>query len=148
MNGVRWLAAVTIGVAGLAGCVAPLSLDGPSVAELPAPVPDWVSVRVTEADDGRRVELARGASIAVALRAPALSGLEWREAATPAGLVRTGVTRGPVWPPDAPASTRAPPPVWQVFVFEAREAVGGELAFELASDGGRVRRVSIRVSVS
>ncbi|MEX0607131.1 MAG: hypothetical protein WD138_03770, partial [Halofilum sp. (in: g-proteobacteria)] len=32
----------------LAGCVAPLSLDAPAVSELPAPVPDWITVRATE----------------------------------------------------------------------------------------------------
>ena len=42
----------------LGACVAPLSLEGPAVAELPAPVPDWIATRLTEADDGRSVGLA------------------------------------------------------------------------------------------
>ncbi len=135
-------------VAPLAACVAPLPLDAPPVVELAPPVPDWVAARATEADDGRRVELARGASLAVALRAPTAAGIGWREVAVPAGLVLTGRFAGPVWPRDAPASAVAPPPLWQVFVFEARAGCGGDLVLDLAGETvARPRRLTLRVVV-
>jgi hypothetical protein len=132
----------------LAACVAPVPFDAPAVAELPPPVPDWIPTRATEADDGRRIELARGTSLAVSLRAPTAAGVGWREVAVPAGLVRTGRFTGPVWPSDAPSSRVAPAPLWQVFVFEAREGAGDELALELAGDtSARPRRLVLRVGV-
>jgi hypothetical protein len=137
-----------LAVAPLAACVAPVSLDAPAVAELSPPVPDWIATRATEADDGRRIELARGASLAVSLRAPTAAGVGWREVAVPAGLVRTGRFTGPVWPKDAPSSLVAPAPLWQVFVFEARDGAGGELALELTGDtAARPRRLVLRVDV-
>lgn len=144
----RLAAGALAGPAALAGCVAPIPLDGPGVAELPAPVPDWIGVRATEADDGRRFALARGASIAVALRVPSASGVGWRETEVPAGLVRTGRFSGPVWPPGAPSSPVAPAPVWQVLVFEAREPPGGELVLELVGDApARPRRLTLRIAI-
>jgi hypothetical protein len=134
----------------LAACAAPIPLDGPSAAELAPPVPDWIVLRLTEADDGRRVELARGGSLAVALRAPASAGIGWTPAATPEVLAMTGRTSGPVWPADAPQSRVAPAPVWQVFVFEARAAGEVTLSFALpAVDAStRARRVAFRVVVA
>jgi hypothetical protein len=133
----------------VAGCVAPIPLDGPAWAELPSPVPDWIAVRATEADDGRRIELARGASLAVSLRVPTAAGIGWRETAVPPGLVRTGRFTGPVWPKEAPSSLVAPAPLWQVFVFEAREGPGGELVLELADErGARLDRLRLRVDVT
>jgi hypothetical protein len=133
----------------LAACVQPIPLDGPAAAELPPPVPDWIAVRATEADDGRRIELARGASLAVTLRAPTAAGIGWREVVAPPGLVRTGRFTGPVWPKDAPSSRVAPPPLWQVFVFEAREGSGGDLVLELAGETvARPRRLTLRVVVT
>ncbi len=146
----RALAVLSLsGVAPLAACVAPLPLDAPPVVELPPPVPDWVAARATEADDGRRIELARGASLAVALRAPTAAGIGWREVAVPAGLVRTGRFTGPVWPKDAPSSAVAPAPLWQVFVYEARVGRGGDLVLDLAGDPvARPRRLTLRVVVT
>jgi hypothetical protein len=144
------LAALAAGLL-LAACAAPLSLDAPAVAELPAPVPDWVAVRATEADDGRRVELARGGSIAVSLRAPTAAGAGWVVAGTPAGLALTGRYTGPVWPPGAPASALAAGAVWQVFVFQARAPGEGRLRFELRGDEAVApappRAVTLGVSV-
>jgi hypothetical protein len=144
----RRRALALLAVAPLAACVAPVSLDAPAVAELPPPVPDWIPIRATEADDGRRIELARGASLAVSLRAPTAAGVGWREVAMPVGLVRTGRFTGPVWPADAPSSRVAPAPLWQVFVFEARDGSGGELVLELAGDAAvRPRRLTLRIDV-
>lgn len=144
----RRRAVVALVAAPLAACVAPIPLDASSVTELPPPVPDWIGTRATEADDGRRVELARGASLAISLRVPTAAGVGWREVAVPAGLVRTGRFTGPVWPSDGPSSRVAPAPLWQVFVFEAREGAGGELALELAGDtAARPRRLVLRVVV-
>lgn len=144
----RRRALVLLAVAPLAACVAPMPLDARATVELPPPVPDWITTRATEADDGRRIELARGASLAVSLRTPTAAGVGWREVATPAGLVRTGRFTGPVWPKDAPSSIVAPAPLWQVFVFEAREGIGGELALELAGDMlARLRRIVLRIDV-
>ncbi len=144
----RVLAALPLLAVGpLAGCVEPMPLDVAPVAELPPPVPEWVRARATEADDGRRVELARGESLAVSLRAPTAAGLGWREVAVPVGLVRTGRFTGPVWPKGAPSSAVAPPPLWQVFVFEAREGPGGDLVLELAGESAaRPRRLTLRVA--
>jgi hypothetical protein len=133
----------------LAGCAAPLALDGPAYAELPAPIPEWIAVRATDTDDGRRFELARGASIAIALRAPAAAGLGWLVARTPPMLRQTGRFSGPVWPPEAPASRTSPAPLWQVFVFEAREPGEDTLLLELRGGGGdRPDRFAIRLSVT
>jgi hypothetical protein len=144
----RLLAAVP--ALALAACAAPIPLDGPVAVELPPPIPDWVPIRLAEADDGRRIELARGASVAVALRAPASAGVGWAPVEVPAGLAITGRTSGPVWPPGAPSSRVAPAPVWQVFVFEARAAGEGVVAFALASPdaSARARRVAFRVVVT
>lgn len=145
----RALAALSVPVvAPLAACVAPLPLDAPPVVELPPPVPDWVAARATEADDGRRVELAPDASLAVALRAPTAAGIGWREVAVPAGLVLTGRFTGPVWPKGAPSSAVAPPPLWQVFVYEARWGRGGALVLDLAGEApARPRRLTLHVVV-
>ena len=145
----RLLAALSgLAAAPLAGCVGPIPLDAPPVAELPPPVPEWIVARATEADDGRRVELARGASLAVSLRAPSAAGIGWREVAVPPGLVLTGRFTGPVWPKGAPTSAVLPPPLWQVFVFEAREPGGGDLVLELGGETvSRPRRLSLRVAV-
>jgi hypothetical protein len=145
----RALAALTaLAAAPLGGCVGPVPLDAPALAELPPPVPDWIGVRATEADDGARVELARGASLAVSLRVPGGAGIGWRERIVPSGLVRTGRFTGPVWPKDAPSSPVTPPPIWQVLVFEAREGPGGDLVLELDGETGtRPRRLSLRVLV-
>jgi hypothetical protein len=63
--------------------------------------------------------------------------------------VRTGRFTGPVWPKDAPSSRVAPPPLWQVFVFEAREGPGGELVLELVGEtAARPRRLTLRVVVT
>jgi hypothetical protein len=135
----------------LAGCVAPLSLDAPAVSELPAPVPGWITVRATEADDGRRVELGQGASIAVALRSPTVAGLGWMMRDPPTTLVLTGRYTGPVRPPGAPVSMAAPDAVWQVFVFEARAPGEALLRFELrgaeAVAPAPPRSVTLRVVV-
>jgi hypothetical protein len=135
----------------LGACAAPLSLEGPAVAELPAPVPDWIATRLTEADDGRSVALGPGAAIAVSLRVQAASGVGWLVTAAPEGLVLTGRFTGPVWPPGATDSAVTPAPLWQVFVFEARAAAiaPGRLVFELRGgpDAPRPRRVSIGISL-
>jgi hypothetical protein len=133
----------------LAACSAPLPLDAPPVAELPAPVPDWIALRVGEADDGRRVELPVGDAIAVAVRVPSAAGLGWILVGQPPVLAQTGRYSGPVWPPGAPGSAALPTPLWQVFVFEARRIGEGELAFELdgAVGASRARRLAIRVAV-
>ncbi|MCX7228999.1 MAG: hypothetical protein NTW15_08295 [Burkholderiales bacterium] len=133
----------------LAACTAPLPLDAPPVSELPAPVPDWIALRVGEADDGRRVELPVGDSIAVAVRVPSAAGLGWIVVGQPPVLVQTGRYSAPVWPPGAPGSAALPTPLWQVFVFEARRVGEGELAFELdgAAGASRARRLGIRVAV-
>lgn len=130
-----------------AGCTAPIPLDAPPASELPPPVPDWIATRATEADDGRRVALAPGASLAVALRVPAGAGLGWVVVERPDGLEQTGRTSGPTWPPGAPSNPAAPPPLWQVFVFEARRAVDGPLRLELRGPDGpaRPRSVVLRV---
>ncbi|MEI7445799.1 MAG: hypothetical protein WCK28_12990 [Burkholderiales bacterium] len=127
------------------GCIAPVPLDAPPVAELPPPVPDWITIRATEADDLRRVALAVGASFAVSLRVPAEAGQGWIVVGQPDGLELTGRWSGPVWPPGAPANPALPPPLWQVFVFEARRAVDGPLVLELrgAETAARPRRVSL-----
>jgi len=150
----RWAgAAGALALAGwLAGCAAPVPLPlppvGPASGELPAPVPEWVIHRLTEADDGRRIELPPGASLAVSLRAPAAAGAGWALVGPPANLALAGRFSGPVWPPDAPAPRLAPPPVWQVFVFEAREPGIGPVAFELLGYGvGAARRVRFTVDV-
>lgn len=145
----RALAALSIlAAAPLGGCVGPVPLDAPPRAELPPPVPDWIGVRATEADDGRRVELPRGASLAVSLRVPGAAGIGWRERLVPPGLARTGRFTGPVWPKDAPSSAVSPAPIWQVFVFEAREGPGGELVLELNGESAaRPRRLTLRVDV-
>lgn len=134
----------------LGACVAPLSLEGPAVAELPAPVPDWIATRLTEADDGRSVGLAPGASIALSLRAPAAAGIGWTVTEAPAWLVLTGRFTGPAWPPGAPDSAVAPAPLWQVFVFEARGAAmaPGRLVLELQGgpDAPRPRRIVLRIA--
>ncbi|RPH43773.1 MAG: hypothetical protein EHM87_12755 [Burkholderiales bacterium] len=133
----------------LAGCVAPISLDGPAVAELPAPVPDWIGLRVSEADDGRRVELPVGDSVAVTLKVPSGAGLGWVLVGQPPTLAQTGRYSGPVWPPDAPGSAVTPRPLWQVFVFEARAPGEGEVVLELdgAGLGTRPRRLAVRIAV-
>lgn len=133
----------------LVACTAPLPLDAPPVSELPAPVPDWIVLRVGEADDGRGVELPVGDSIAVAVRVPAAAGLGWILVGQPPVLAQTGRYSGPVWPPGAPGSAALPTPLWQVFVFEARRIGEGELAFELegAAGASRARRFGIRVAV-
>jgi hypothetical protein len=144
-------AALLVGVAQLAGCAAPLSLDAPAVAELPAPVPEWITVRVSEADDGRRIELARAGSMAVALRVPSGAGTGWIVVGQPSGLALTGRFTGPVWPPGAPASATVPAPIWQVFVFEALAPGEGTLRFELrgneALGSSRARSLTLRVTV-
>jgi hypothetical protein len=144
-------AALLAGAVQLAGCAAPLSLDAPAVAELPAPVPDWITVRATEADDGRRITLARAGSMSVALRAPSGAGTGWIVAGQPAGLALTGRFTGPVWPPGAPASATVPAPIWQVFVFEALAPGEGTLRFELrgteALGPSRPRSLVLRVTV-
>jgi hypothetical protein len=135
----------------LGACVAPLSLDGTAVAELPAPVPDWIGTRLTEADHGRDVALAPGTAFAVSLRAPAAAGVGWLVTEMPDGLVQTGRFTGPVWPPGTPDSVVSPAPLWQVFVFEARGAAmpPGRLVLELRGgpDAPRPRRVAIGVSL-
>lgn len=147
----RLLAALLPAAWLLGACVAPLSLDGPSVAELPAPVPDWIVTRLTEADDGRSVGLAPGAAIAMSLRAPVAGGLGWLVSEAPAGLVLTGRFTGPVWPPGVTDSAVAPAPLWQVFVFEARgpAPASGRLVLELRGgpDAPRPRRVAIGISL-
>ena len=51
-------------------------------------------------------------------------------------------------PSGAPSSPVAPAPVWQVLVFEAREAPGGELVLELGGDtAARPRRLTLRIAV-
>jgi hypothetical protein len=130
----------------VAGCVAPVSLDAPAVAEQPAPVPDWIPVRLGEADHGRLVTLAPGESVAVALRAPSASGAGWIVRDAPASLVQTGRYSRPVWPAGAPASVTGPGPVWQVFVFEAgAPAAERRLAFELRGDVPGVDRPPVAV---
>jgi hypothetical protein len=133
----------------LAACTAPLPLDAPPVAELPAPVPDWIALRVGEADDGRRVELPVGDSIAVTMRVPSAAGLGWVLVGQPPALGQTGRYTGPVWPPGVPGSAALPTPLWQVFVFEARRVGEGELAFELdgSAEASRARRLGIRLAV-
>ena len=133
----------------LVACTAPVPLDASPVEELPAPVPDWIGLRVGEADDGRRVEVPLGASIAVTVRVPAAVGLGWILVGQPAGVAQTGRFSGPVWPPGAPGSAALPTPLWEVFVFEARRVGEGELAFELdgAVGASRARRLGIRVAV-
>jgi hypothetical protein len=133
----------------LAACTAPVPLDASPVEALPAPVPDWIGLRVGEADDGRRVELPVGDSIAVTVRVPAAAGLGWVLLGQPPGVAQTGRYSGPVWPPGAPGSAALPTPLWQVFVFEARRLGEGELAFELdgAVGASRARRLGIRVTV-
>jgi len=135
----------------LGACVAPLSLDGAAVAELPSPVPDWITTRLTEADHGRSVVLAPGSVMAVSLRAPAAAGVGWLLVEAPEGLVLTGRFTGPVWPPGAPDSVVAPAPLWQVFVFEARAAAKapGRLVLELRGgpDAPRPGRVVIGVAL-
>lgn len=148
-RGVLRTAATAAGVALIAaGCIAPVSLDAPPVSELPPPVPDWIATRVTEADDGRRIALAVGGSFAVSLRVPLGAGIGWTVLERPAGLAMTGRTSGPVWPPGAPASPAVPPPLWQVFVFEARTPVDGPLILELGGTeaGARPRRLVLRVA--
>jgi hypothetical protein len=119
----------------VAGCAAPVPLDAPAVAEQPAPVPDWIPVRLGEADHGRLVTLAPGESVAIALRASSASGEGWVVRDAPASLVPTGRYSRPVWPPGTPASVTGTGPVWQVFVFEAGPpAAERRLAFELRGD--------------
>jgi hypothetical protein len=135
----------------LAACAAPVPLPSadPSVGELPAPVPEWITHRVTDTDDGRRIELPLGAALAVSLRAPAAAGAGWVLSRQPANLTLTGRFSGPVWPPEAPAPRLAPPPVWQVFVFEAREPGDSQVAFDLVGSSAAVpsRRVRFTVGV-
>jgi len=134
----------------LAGCAAPVPLPplGAGTGELPPPVPEWVGLRVTEADHGRLIGLPTGASLAVSLRAPAAAGTGWVPAPPPAPLALVGRFSGPAWPPDVPAPRLTPPPVWQVFVLEARQPGVGVLAFELPGDGAAgVRRVRFTVEV-
>lgn len=148
MHGLRRgvLAACT---AVLVGCAAPVSLDGPPVAELPAPVPDWVAVRAGEADDGRRIELQTGVSVAIALRAPGAAGAGWTVGWMPSHLALTGRSSGPVWPAGAPGAQVATPPVWQVFVFEARAPGEGTVELLLrAADGTTLRRYALVVAAS
>ena len=136
----------------VAGCAAPVSLEGPPVAETSAPVPDWIPTRLTEADHGRLVELASGTSVAVVLRAPSASGAGWIVREAPASLTQTGRYSRPVWPPGVPASVTGAGPVWQVFVFEAGAPAGERrLAFELRSDtpgGGRPATAVYRIVVT
>jgi len=133
------------------GCVAPVPLDAPPVAELLAPVPDWIPTRLTEADHGRLVELGSGTSVAVILRAPSASGAGWIVREAPPSLVATGRYSRPVWPPGTPASVTGAGPVWQVFVFEAgAPADERRLAFELRGDvpgGGRPATAVYRIVV-
>lgn len=130
-----------------AGCATPVPLDAPPTAELPPPVPDWIAIRATEADDRRRIVLDAGASMAVSLRVPTGAGQGWIVVARPDGLEQTGRTSGPVWPPGAPASAAAPPPLWQVFTFEARRAFDGPLELELrGGEAARLRRLVLFVS--
>lgn len=132
----------------LTACVAPVSLDAPPVAELPAPVPAFVTTRLLEDDRGRRIVLKRGESFAVSLRAPVASGIGWSVTRVPSGLVPTGRFSGPVWPPGAPSSTLAPAPLWQVFVFETVSVGEDELVIELSGpDGDRPRRFTLRIAV-
>jgi hypothetical protein len=122
-------------VALAAGCAAPVPLDAPAIAEQAAPVPDWIPLRLGEADHGRLVTLAPGESVAVALRAPSASGMGWVAREIPESLVQTGRYSRPVWPPGTPASVTGSGPVWQVFVLEARApASERRLAFELRGD--------------
>jgi hypothetical protein len=131
----------------LAGCVAPVPLDGPAVSERPAPVPDWIAQRYGQADDGRRVELAPGASLAIALRAPGAAGAGWIVTWMPSHLALVGRSSGPVWPAGAPGAAVATPPVWQVFVVEARAPGEGTVDLELrAADGAVLRRFVLRVA--
>ena len=129
-------------------CTAPIALDGPAVAELAAPVPEWIVLRFTEADDGRRIELPVGDSIAVTLRVPSASGQGWVLLGQPPMLAQTGRYSGPVWPPGAPGSAAVPAPLWQVFVFEARRPGEGELVLDLDGAGlaSRPRRLTLRVT--
>ena len=141
-------AAAALAALGAAGCTAPLSLDSPSVAELPAPVPDWITIRAGLEDDGRRYELAPGETIAIALRAPSGAGAGWAVVEAASMLRQTGRTSAPVWPPGAPASRVAPAPLWQVFAFEATRPGEGIVELALAGPDGPVRRWTIRVSVA
>ena len=135
-------------VVGVSGCVAPVSLDGPPAAESPAPVPSWITLRFEEADRGRTIRVDRGESFAVSLRVPSAAGIGWTVTRLPAGLRSTGRFTGPVGSPGGPTSPVTPTPLWQVFVFEAREPVEDELVIERSGpDGERPGRFVLRIVV-
>ena len=144
----RVLAVAAGALALVAGCATHVPLDAPPVSELPPPVPAWVGVRATEADAGRRIAVRAGESLALVLRVPAAAGVGWVVVEASSGLAATGRLAGPVWPADAPPSPVAPAPVWQVFVFEAREPGPGRVVLEFAGSGAQPRRLEFPVGIS
>ncbi len=97
-------------------------------------MPDWIATpRPTEADDGRRIELARARSLAVSLRAPTAAGVGWRELAVPAAWCAPGASPPGLAEGRAVERGRAGAAVAGVRI-RAREGAGGELVLELAGD--------------
>ncbi len=133
----------------LAGCVLlPPRDTAPSGVDAgPPPFPAWVTQRATLAESGRRYELVRGESLAMALEIPAAAGERWVVAPLPHMLRVTGRFSAPGAPGRIP---QFPGSLWQVFVFEAIESGAGVVGFERVGDlpqGDKVAPVFLHIDV-
>lgn len=117
--------ACVLGVALLACACAPQSNGG----ALPAPTPDEVSLRITEAQNGERIEAVIGERFAVELIGVPTAGYEWTPAQLPPFLTRAGEATGDTIREQSERGY-AGGNHWEVLMFVATEAGEGELVLE------------------
>lgn len=98
----------------------------PAQGGVPAPVPEDVTLQITQAQAGQTVEVAVGQRFSVALVGVPTAGYLWAPATMPAFLTRAGETGGPTVPEQRqPGFTGGNH--WEVFMFAATEAGQGDL---------------------
>lgn len=103
--------------------------DTPVAATLPAPTPTDVTVRITEAQAGERIEVPLNQRFAVELVGVPTAGYVWAPAEMPAFLTRAGEASGATTREQSqPGFTGGEH--WEVLMFAAVEAGEGELVLE------------------
>lgn len=114
------------GVLALGACA---PAEEPSMASVPAPTPDDVTTRVTEAQNGQTIMVAVDERFAVELVGVPTAGYQWEPTQMPAFLTRAGEVSGNTTQAQSePGYTGGHH--WEVLMFAATEAGEGELVLE------------------
>jgi inhibitor of cysteine peptidase len=117
-----------LGLVAIAAC-APATTGAAENGRVPAPTPNDVRVRITQAQNGQVVRVGVNARFAIELVGVPTAGYVWAPAEMPAFLTRAGDASGPTTNAQSqPGFTGGNH--WEVLMFAATTAGHGELVLE------------------